>query len=332
MVETLLDVRNLSLEFATEQGTYKALENLSFSVRYGEILGIVGESGCGKSVTSLSILRLIPSPPGKIVGGEIFFEGRDVLKESYVAMRALRGNKISMIFQEPMTSLNPLFTCGNQVMEAYRLHRKVSKKEAREKAIAMLELVGIPLPEKRVDEYPHQLSGGMRQRVMIAIAMACDPLLLIADEPTTALDVSIQAQILQLMKDLREKTRTAVMLITHDLGVIAETADRVVVMYAGQIVEEASVKELFDTPKHPYTEGLLRCIPRADRTSEELIPIPGTVPSLNAMPEGCRFAPRCPFRRDVCDVLPPELRVFSGESKVRCHRHNAAVWNGGAQA
>lgn len=320
MDEILLEVRDLQTTFTTETGSFSAIEGISFKLARGETLGIVGESGCGKSVTALSILGLIPDPPGRITEGKVLFEGQDLVGKSSRYMRNIRGNRISMIFQEPMTSLNPLFTCGEQIAEVLRIHRRLSVDQARQKAVEMLELVGIPIPDKRVDEYPHQLSGGMRQRVMIAIALACSPALLIADEPTTALDVSIQAQIMGLMKELKERIDASIMLITHDLGVVADIADRIIVMYAGQIIEEGPVRNIFRNPLHPYTRGLMRCIPRIDADQQELQPIPGTVPNLWSMPPGCRFAPRCSFCRDICLTGKPEL-TRTDSSAVRCFMH-----------
>lgn len=284
---TLVEFKNLKTYFYTEDGIVKAVNDVSFKIKEGETVGIVGESGCGKSVTSMSLMRLIPNPPGKIVGGDILFEGRSVLSIPENEMREIRGNKISVIFQEPMTSLNPVFTVGKQISEAVLLHQKLTKEEARNKAIEMLKLVGIPRSDEIVDAYPHELSGGMRQRVMIAMALSCNPKLLIADEPTTALDVTIQAQILELMKDLKEKLNTAIMLITHDLGVIAEMADYVVVMYAGKVVEEAPVEELFANPMHPYTKGLLKSKPSINKEEESgrLYSIPGQVPNPIGMPD-----------------------------------------------
>src|SRR5271169_1353584 len=283
--QKILEVQGLKTSFFTDEGEVKAVDDVSFDVFKGKTLGIVGESGCGKSVTSLSIMRLIPNPPGRVVGGEILYKGRNLLGFSAEEMRKIRGNEISMIFQEPMTSLNPVFTIGNQICEAISLHQKLSKSEVRNKAIEMLKLVGIPHPEKRIDDYPHQLSGGMRQRVMIAMALSCNPQVLIADEPTTALDVTIQAQILDLMRELKERTGAAIVLITHDLGVVAEMAQRVVVMYAGRMVEEAPVAGLFARPCHPYTRGLLDSIPKLGAAGQvgalkRLSEIPGTVPSL----------------------------------------------------
>ena len=317
-LEPLLDVRGLVTEFHSSEGVFKAVDGVSFSVARGETLGIVGESGCGKSVTSLSVMGLIPRPPGKIPAGEIVFEGRDLLTLSSRQMRDVRGNDISMIFQEPMTSLNPVYTVGQQIMEGILLHEDISEAEARERAIEMLRLVRIPSPEGRVDDYPHQMSGGMRQRVMIAMALACNPKLLIADEPTTALDVTIQAQILDLMRDLRERTGTAIMLITHDLGVIAELADRVVVMYAGKVVEEARVGDLFTDPQHPYTLGLLGSIPKMDVDEVRLATIEGSVPNPYNMPAGCKFNPRCPFADDKCRQEVPALIEVKPGHKVAC--------------
>ena len=321
----LLRVRDLKTYFVTEQGsgTARAVDGVSFEVRPGETLGIVGESGCGKTVTSLSILRLIPEPPGHIRPGSfIEFEGRNILTLEPKELRAVRGNQIAMIFQEPMTSLNPVFTVGDQIAEAAIVHQHLSHAAARRRAIEMLQLVGIPDPEERVDHYPHQMSGGMRQRVMIAMALVCHPKLLIADEPTTALDVTIQAQILELLERLQAELGMAVMLITHDLGVVAGTADRVVVMYAGQVVEQASTVELFARPLHPYTEGLLASVPRLDASQQDrargrLHSIPGQVPAATAWPDGCRFHPRCPYAWDRCRAEEPPL-LESGAHTARC--------------
>ncbi len=321
----LLRVRDLKTYFVTEHGsgTARAVDGVSFDVRPGETLGIVGESGCGKTVTSLSILRLIPEPPGHIRPGSfIEFEGRNILTLEPKELRAVRGNQIAMIFQEPMTSLNPVFTVGDQIAEAAIVHQHLSRAAARRRAIEMLQLVGIPDPEERVDHYPHQMSGGMRQRVMIAMALVCHPKLLIADEPTTALDVTIQAQILELLERLQAELGMAVMLITHDLGVVAGTADRVVVMYAGQVVEQASTVELFARPLHPYTEGLLASVPRLDapqqgRARGRLHSIPGQVPAATAWPDGCRFHPRCPYAWDRCRAEEPPL-LESGAHTARC--------------
>jgi len=318
----LLEIQNLKTSFFLEEGELKAVNDVSFGLSKGETLGIVGESGCGKSVTALSILRLVQEPPGKIVGGKILYQGKDLLKLPIDQMRHIRGNKISMIFQEPMTSLNPVFTIGNQIEEAIELHQDLSRKEVKNKAIEMLKLVGIPSPERKVKDYPHQLSGGMRQRVMIAMALSCEPELLIADEPSTALDVTIQAQILDLLKKLQDELGMAIMLITHDLGVVAEIADRVIVMYAGKIVEEASVEEIFELPLHPYTIGLLKSIPSlqmAHRGREErLQTIPGMVPSILDLPKGCPFEPRCFLRVPHCKEEEPQLREIRPGHWVSC--------------
>ncbi|MEX0893577.1 MAG: ABC transporter ATP-binding protein [Gemmatimonadota bacterium] len=316
---SILDVRELRTVFRTDAGTARAVDGLSFSVAEGEMLGIVGESGCGKSVTSLSVMRLVPTPPGEILeGSSIRFRGRELLELSEKEMRAVRGNDIGMIFQEPMTSLNPVFKVGEQIAETLRLHRGMNRKEARARAVEMLELVGIPAPAERVDDYPHQLSGGQRQRVMIAMALACEPDLLIADEPTTALDVTIQAQILELLADLRERLGMAVVLVTHDLGVVAEVCDRVLVMYAGQIVEEGPVEAIFRDPRHPYTEGLLQAIPRLSHSSERLAVIPGIVPAATDWPTGCRFHDRCPYGWELCVQQPPPLLEAPDARRSRC--------------
>ena len=304
----------------TDDGIVKAVNDVSFSLNKGHTLGIVGESGCGKSITSLSVMRLIDSPPGKIVGGKIVFKGEDLLAKSEEEMRRVRGKRIAMIFQEPMTSLNPVYTVGRQIEEALLIHESMTKKEAKRRALEMLRLVRIPLPEKRFDEYPHQLSGGMRQRVMIAIALACSPELLICDEPTTALDVTIQAQILALIDELKEKTGTSVIMITHDLGVISEIADEVLIMYAGEIVEYAPKAQLFQNPLHPYTQGLIACVPKLGRDSDRLQTIEGTVPSFDDMPAGCTFWPRCPFAESICKEKKPPL-IDCGNRTVRCHRY-----------
>lgn len=324
-MEKVLEVKNLVTKFKTDGGVITAVDGISFSVEKGRTLGIVGESGCGKSVTSLSVMRLIPSPPGEIASGEILFNGSDLLKLPISEMRKIRGNKISMIFQEPMTSLNPVFTIGDQIREAILLHQHVNKTQANEKVVEMLKLVGIPSPEKRVEDYPHQLSGGMRQRVMIAMALSCNPAVLIADEPTTALDVTIQAQILDLMKKLSKELGMAMMLITHDLGVIAETADDVIVMYAGKVVEQGPVKEIFSNPKHPYTRGLLSSIPtfvasslNEGKVRPRLETIPGIVPSLLELPKGCRFQTRCPFATEECKAAEPELRSIGPSHDIAC--------------
>ena len=320
MADKILQVKNLKTYFHTEAGLVKAVNDVSFDVEKGKTLGIVGESGCGKSMTSLSIMRLIEKP-GKIEGGEILLDGEDIVKMSEDEMRKIRGKKIAMIFQEPMTSLNPVFTIGQQLIEALLLHENMTKKEAKERAIEMLKLVKIPLAERRFDEYPHQLSGGMRQRVMIAMALCCNPELLICDEPTTALDVTIQAQILDLINELKEKTGTSVMMITHDLGVIAEVADDVMVMYAGQVVEKASCDQIFDQPLHTYTDGLMKCIPKLDDDdTKELSVIKGMVPSFDDMPAGCTFCPRCPEAREICRCKMPDLVDVDGR-KVRCFKY-----------
>ncbi|MGE7758392.1 ABC transporter ATP-binding protein [Peribacillus sp. NPDC097895] len=316
--EKILEVKNLQTYFFTDEGTSKAVNGISFTLNKGETLGIVGESGSGKSITSLSLLRLIQSPPGKITGGSILFKGEDLLTKTEKQMRSIRGNEISMIFQEPMTSLNPVYSAGEQIAEAIRLHQKLGKKEAWNKAVDMLRLVGIPSPEKRAKQEPHELSGGMRQRVMIAMALACHPEVLIADEPTTALDVTIQAQILELIKTLQKDFGTAVILITHDLGVVYETCDRVAVMYAGKIVEYTPAKEIFTNPKHPYTIGLLNSLPRLDMDQEELTTIPGTVPSPYNMPKGCSFAPRCAHAKRICEQAVPDLQSIGPSTQVSC--------------
>jgi len=310
----LLRVKDLVTSFRTDEGELRAVDGVSFEVAEGKTLGVVGESGCGKSVTSLSIMRLVPSPPGRVTAGSIELDGRDLLTLSEREMRSIRGNRISMIFQEPMTSLNPVYTVGAQIVEAVRLHQNKSRREARERAVEMLRLVGIPSPESNADAYPHQLSGGMRQRVMIAMALACEPKLLIADEPTTALDVTIQAQILELLRKLQEQLKMSIILITHDLGVVAEHADDVIVMYAGKVVESASVEQLFAHPKHPYTRGLLESVPRLQRSRTRRLPtIEGMVPDLRDLPSGCRFADRCGFVVDACRDKEPELVPPSGE-------------------
>jgi peptide/nickel transport system ATP-binding protein len=322
MAERLLDVKNLKTYFFTDEGIVRAVDGVDLYVDKGETLGVVGESGCGKSVTALSIMKLIPQPPGKIVEGEIRYNGVNLVDLPPNKMRKIRGKEISMVFQEPMTSLNPVFTVGEQIAEALRLHEGLGRREAMDKTVDMLKLVHIPNAERRVKEYPHQLSGGMRQRVMIAMALSCNPKLLIADEPTTALDVTIQAQILELLNELKAKLRMAVMLITHDMGVIAETAQRVVVMYAAKVAEEAPVGELFKEPLHPYTQGLLRSIPRIDLAATErrrLETIPGTVPTLRGdIAPGCRFAPRCPFVKSVCTEKDPVLKEVKPGHKVSC--------------
>jgi peptide/nickel transport system ATP-binding protein len=310
----LLEVTGLRTFFRTEAGLARAVDGVSFHVAPGEVLGIVGESGCGKSVTSLSVMQLIPRPPGEIMpGSSIRFRGEELLGAGESRLRDLRGNDIAMIFQEPMTSLNPVYTVGDQIGETLRLHRGVRKREARQRSVEMLRLVGIPNPEERADAYPHQLSGGQRQRVMIAMALSCDPDLLIADEPTTALDVTIQAQILELLAELRSRLGMAMILITHDLGVVAEVCDRVLVMYAGRIVEHGTVEQIFRDPRHPYTEGLLAAVPRLGRRQERLAVIPGSVPSPTDWPRGCRFHDRCPYAWDRCAAAEPGLLPVAGD-------------------
>ncbi|MBW1722223.1 MAG: ABC transporter ATP-binding protein [Deltaproteobacteria bacterium] len=324
----LLEVEGLKTQFFTFEGIVKAVDDVSFYLNNGEVLGLVGESGCGKSVTAQSILKLIPDPPGKIVHGKILFDGRDIVGLGMEQMREIRGNRISMIFQEPMTSLNPVYTIGDQISEMFIHHKGLSRRESWERSIDMLRKVQIPAPERRVHEYPHQLSGGMRQRVMVAMALACDPEILIADEPTTALDVTIQAQILDLMIHLKESSGTSIIMITHDLGVIAEIAERVAVMYAGKIVEEGSTLAIFDEPKHPYTRGLLKSIPklgeRSVRGRVRLKEIPGVVPSLLDLPSGCPFYPRCPEAFDTCKEQFPGLVDLGENHRVRCFLYGNA--------
>ena len=321
MTEPTLDIRNLKVDFTTRRGIAHVLDDVSFDVAPGETLAIVGESGCGKSMTALSILGLIPSPPGEVVGGEIRFQGRDLARLSQQEMRRIRGGEIAMIFQEPMTSLNPVFTCGEQIAEAVRLHQNASPQAAHARAVEMLRAVGIPEPELRAKAYPHQLSGGMRQRVMIAMALSCEPKLLIADEPTTALDVTVQAQIFNLLNDLRERTGTAIILITHDMGAVAEMADKVAVMYAGRVVERGPADEVLDNPGHPYTRGLLASIPRIDTDPDEDLPeIPGIVPALTDLGRGCAFAPRCPLAVDACLAAQPGHVAMSPTHSAACIR------------
>lgn len=320
MAEKMLEVKGLKTSFFTHVGEVKAIRGVDFYLDKGEAVGIVGESGSGKSVTSLSVMRLLQFP-GKLTGGEIFFDGRDIAQIEDKEMQAIRGNEISMIFQDPMTSLNPVFTIGNQIVEAIMKHQKLDKKAAKEKAIDMLKLVGIPSPEKRIDQYPHEFSGGMRQRAMIAMALSCQPKLLIADEPTTALDVTIQAQILELMKDLKNRLDTSIILITHDLGVVADVCSRIIVMYGGLIMEEGTTEEIFYTPKHPYTIGLMKSIPKVTdkENKERLIPIDGTPPDLLKPPAGCPFAPRCDHAMKICMTVMPE---YTQQSQT----HRAACW------
>jgi len=324
MTEPLLSLRHLVTAFETDEGYLRAVDDVSFDVFAGRTLGIVGESGCGKSVTSLSIMRLIPSPPGFIESGEALFDGRDILRVPESEMRSLRGNDISMIFQEPMTSLNPVYTVGSQIVEAIRIHRNVSRRAAKVRAIELLDLVGIPAPSERVDSYPHTLSGGMRQRAMIAMALACEPRLLIADEPTTALDVTIQAQILDLLRSLQEELGMSIVFISHDLGVMAEFAHEIAVMYAGKIVEQAETKVLFQSPRHPYTRGLLRSLPSARNRGERLPTIRGIVPDLRQLPSGCRFQDRCDLVTELCRVEEPALQQLD-ESEVACFRAEVSV-------
>jgi oligopeptide/dipeptide ABC transporter ATP-binding protein len=322
----LLEVRNLQTHFPTRAGLVKAVDGVSFHVARGELVGLVGESGCGKSITALSVMRLI-APPGEIVGGEILFEGENLLQATEERMREIRGNDIAMIFQDPMTSLNPVYTVGEQIAEALRLHRGLSRTDAHQAAVDAMKEVAIPDPARRVNDYPHQLSGGMRQRVMIAMALACDPELLIADEPTTALDVTIQAQILELLNELRQTRELGVLLITHDLGVVAEVADRVAVMYTGKIVEESPVAELFAQPRHPYAEGLLRSVPKLTESGEErarrLSTIEGVVPKPTALPAGCHFAPRCIHKEPRCERGEIPLYQINEAVQVRCVRYSA---------
>ncbi|MEO8716723.1 MAG: ABC transporter ATP-binding protein [Burkholderiales bacterium] len=321
MAERLLEIRGLKTWFKTDAGDVHAVDGVDLAIDPGETLGVVGESGCGKSVTALSVMKLIPMPPGRIVAGQILWRGRDLVPLAPRAMQGIRAREIAMVFQEPMTSLNPVYTVGAQVAEVLRLHQKLGRRAAYERAIEMLHLVHIAQAPRRAGDYPHQFSGGMRQRVMIAMALSCNPQLLIADEPTTALDVTIQAQILELLAELKSKLGMAVMLITHAMGVIAETAQRVVVMYAGKVIEEAPVQVLFSAPRHPYTQGLIRSIPRIDRAATHrarLEAIPGTVPSLLEPAPGCRFAPRCPYVRDECRRETPPLREVGAGHKVAC--------------
>ncbi|MFH1760439.1 MAG: ABC transporter ATP-binding protein, partial [bacterium] len=314
----LLEVNNLKTQFHTDDGIVRAVDDISFYVKKGETLGIVGESGCGKSVSCLSVMRLIPQPPGRIESRGILYKNQDLFKLTEKQMRKIRGNEIAMIFQDPMTSLNPVFTCGNQVYEAIKLHQKLSAGEAWEKTVEMFHLVGIPNPGQRVNEYPHQMSGGMRQRVMIAMALSCNPSVLIADEPTTALDVTIQAQILELLLKLQQEFGMSIILITHDLGVISETADRIIVMYAGRIVEEGTAGHIFQNPMHPYTIGLLESLPTISGERQKLRVIPGNVPDLIDIPEGCSFNPRCFKAAGKCYENPPVLEQKGGDHMVSC--------------
>ncbi len=327
MGESLLEVKNLVTEFRTAEGQVPAVRNVSFSLKKGETLCIVGESGCGKSITSLSVMGLLPSN-GKVSNGEILFEGEQIHQLSDEKMRQLRGSKIAMIFQDPMTALNPVLTIGYQLREPLMVHQKLSKSEATKRSIQLLEQVGIPYPEKRLNQYPHELSGGMRQRVMIAIALSCNPELLIADEPTTALDVTIQSQILDIMNDLKEINDMGLILITHDMGVVAEVADRVMVMYAGKKVEEGLVDEIFQHPKHPYTIGLLHSVPNVDDPNFELEPIPGSLPSVTEEIVGCRFQSRCKFAKDICRKKEPKMFAVSETQAVHCWMEEGDLYGG----
>jgi len=320
----ILKVENLVTKFHTKEGVVNAVNGVDFELEKGEVVALVGESGSGKSVTSLSIMGLIPKPPGEIASGKILFNGEDLLNKTTREMQDIRGNEISMIFQEPMTSLNPVFTIGKQISESLIRHRNMKKKEAMIKTIEMLEAVGIPSPNERIKQYPHQLSGGMRQRIMIAIALICEPNLLIADEPTTALDVTIQAQILELMMKLKKDFKTSILLITHDLGVVAEVADKVVVMYCGRVVETGTVNELFENPLHPYTYGLIESIPKIDSEVDRLFMIEGNVPNPLNMPSGCPFESRCNRKLSICSKKLPEINVVDGR-KIRCHLYNEEV-------
>lgn len=317
-MEKMIQIKNLHVQFSTYGGQVQAVRGVSFDLHKGETLAIVGESGCGKSVTSQSIMRLIPTPPGRITSGSILFKGQDLTKLSEKKMRDIRGADISMIFQDPMTALNPTLRVGEQIAENIMQHENISKEKAKEKAFEMLELVGIPNPKERLKQYPHEFSGGMRQRIVIAMALVCNPEVLIADEPTTALDVTIQAQILELFKDIQQKTDVSIVLITHDLGVVAQVADRVAVMYAGKIVEIGTRRDIFYTPQHPYTKGLLRSVPRLDLYESELVPIAGSPPDLFAPPSGCSFAPRCPYVMEVCDRMYPTSTKLKESHQVHC--------------
>ena len=318
MAKTLVEFKDVHTYFYTEAGTVKAVNGVSYKIKEGETVCVVGESGCGKSVTALSLMRLIAAPQGEIVKGNINFDGKDITSLSEEEMMSIRGNDISMIFQEPMTSLNPVFTVGNQIMESIMLHQKLDKKQARDKAIEMVKLVGIPRAEAIVDSYPHELSGGMRQRIMIAMALSCNPKLLIADEPTTALDVTIQAQILDLMRDIKQKTQTSIMLITHDLGVVAEMADYVVVMYAGKVIEEGPVNDIFKNPLHPYTRGLLKSKPVINQETDRLYSMPGQVPNPIGMKDSCYFHERCEHCMEICKTQIPTIKYYDEQHKISC--------------
>ncbi|UVI29990.1 ABC transporter ATP-binding protein [Paenibacillus spongiae] len=323
--DTVLSVEGLQVAFRTRSGEVQGVRSVTFDLKKGEALAIVGESGSGKSVTAQSIMRLVPSPPGMVKGGQILFNGEDILKKSEKEMEAIRGKEMGMIFQDPMTSLNPTMTIGRQITEVLMKHQNMDKKQARERAIEMLRLVGLPSPEQRFSQYPHEFSGGMRQRAMIAIALSCDPALLIADEPTTALDVTIQAQILELMKDLQERLGTSIILITHDLGIVADMCDRVIVMYAGKVVEEGTKEEIFKNPKHPYTRGLLRSLPRLDQPKDEpLIPIDGTPPNMANPPQGCAFCDRCDYAMKICTQADTEMIAHSETHSSRCWLHHSS--------
>lgn len=318
MSDNILSVKNLKVQFNTEEGSVQTVNGISFTLKKGRTLGIVGESGCGKSVTSLAIMGLIPNPPGKIVDGEIIYKGKDLVQIPKKEMLKIRGNEIAMIFQEPMSSLNPVYTIGDQISEVLELHQRLSRKQGMQKAVDMLKLVGIPEAARRVKEYPHQLSGGMRQRVMIAIALACNPELLIADEPTTALDVTIQAQILDLIKEMKKQRGMSIIFITHDLGVVSEVADDVMVMYAGEVVEKTSAEQIFKKPLHPYTQGLIKSVPDVYEEVEHLEAIPGVLPHFSDMPEGCRFSTRCAYAKDICKNYNPHLEENEDGHQVRC--------------
>ncbi|MCJ8343521.1 MAG: ABC transporter ATP-binding protein [Cetobacterium sp.] len=324
MRENLLEIKNLNIVYEADGEKVQAVNNFNIELKEGETLGLVGETGAGKTTTALGIMRLIPNPPGKILSGEITFDGKDLLKESEEVMRMIRGNKISMIFQDPMTSLNPVLTVGEQIAEVIEIHENLNRSEALIKAQEMLELVGIP--KTRVNDFPHQFSGGMKQRVIIAIALACNPKLLIADEPTTALDVTIQAQVLDLMNELKEKFKTSMILITHDLGVVAEVCDKVAIMYAGEIVESGTLEDIFERPKHPYTLGLFGSIPNLDDEVQRLNPIKGLMPDPTNLPKGCKFNPRCPNRKEICGQKIPKITEENGH-KVSCLKYEGGLWN-----
>ncbi|MEK3916599.1 ABC transporter ATP-binding protein [Paenibacillus sp. FSL H7-0331] len=329
MNNTLLKISNLTAEFKTDKGVFPAISGVNLTINKGEILCIVGESGSGKTVASLSLMNLIPAV-GKITTGEISFEGRDLLKIKKKEMSQIRGKSIAMIFQDPMMSLDPVYTCGSQVIEAVQIHQKISHQDAYDKAVELLKQVGIPHPERCMNAYPHELSGGMCQRISIAMALSCRPKLLIADEPTTALDVTVQAQILDLLKEIRNEMNMSIMLITHDLGVVAEMADRVAVMYAGKVMEEGDVRSIFHNPQHPYTQGLIKSIPHMDQKNEKLYSISGTVPSISSMPDGCRFSPRCPDAADICRQKEPEMIQTNHNGKARCWKLDQAWREGDA--